>query len=262
MNLRKRIFCLILCLVIFSVSTLTSFAKAENDKANYNLLLRQGFSDNFLKNQTDDYLQKMVDAIGNNEVRNVETTVTKLYDGDVTTMANIDKSLLTLKIEAAMMCRTGSNKVESVLVGVSWEWAANKPTYRGKDAITVNWNSDVFTYADGFYGQDLYKSNAGDEWTVFKDTDAPAEANQGGIGYWTDLKAFKKYVGGAMLFLLVPASPINTGSTYYTGINAEYAHSPVPLTGLSFSVADVGVGLSWNLSCDTLSASQMLRYSR
>lgn len=262
MKLRKRIFCFILCVSILVVSVVPSFALTVENNENYSFLLAQGFSDSFLKNQTDDYLQRMVDIVGENEVGNIETTVTELHDGDIATMGTINSSSLTLEIVAAEICKKGSTKIETVLVSASWEWAANKPVYRGKDAITINWNHNVFTYADGFYGQDVYKSNAGDDWTIFKEYDTLAQSNQGGIGHWTDLKAFKKYVGGGMLFILNPTSPINKGSKYATSINAQYAHAAVPLNGLSISIVGYGVGLNWNYSCDTLSATHVFRYSK
>ena len=262
MKLKKRLFSMILSISVFLLSIVPSFSLNEENSRDYRFLLKQGFSENFLNNKTDEYLQKMVSIIGDNEIGNIETTVTELYDGGVSTMGAISSSSLTLKIVASEICKKGSNKIETVLVSVSWEWAKNKPVYRGKDAVTVNWDNSVFTYANGFYGQDLYKSNASDDWIVFKEYDTLAQANQGGIGNWTDLKAFQNYVGGGMLFVLTPTSSINKGTNYSTSINVQYAHAAVPLNGLSISIVGVGVGLNWNYSCDTLSATHLFRYSR
>lgn len=261
MTLRKSFFSLVLCISLLVVSVIPAFAAVE-EKSNYNFLLEQGFSESFLNKQTDEYLQKMVDFIGDNEIGDIETTVTRLYDSDIATFGSINSSSLSLEIVSSAICKSGSNKIESILVSVEWEWAANKPAYRGKDAIAINWNSSVFAYANGFYGQDVYKSNAGDDWTIFKEYDTLAKSNQGGIGHWTDLKAVKKYVGGGMLFVLTPTSTMYKGSNYTTTINVEYAHSPVALSGLSISAAGVGIGLSWNLTCDTLAATNVFRFSR
>ncbi len=161
------------------------------------------------------------------------------------------------------MCQNGSNNIDSVLVVVSWEWAANKPIYRGKDAVAINWNSDVFTYKENsFSGFDLYRTSTTEDWTIFKQSTTLAQSVQGGLGYYTDLKVGKKYVAGEMLFYLEPESPIIKGTTYSTNINVEYGHAYMPLTGLSVSVGPVGVGLSWDRGCDTMASACSFKYSR
>ena len=87
-------------------------------------------------------------------------------------------------------------------------------------------------------------------------------ANQGGIGHYTDLEEWTEFVSGAMIFLLEPTSRMTKGNAYTTSINVEYAHEKSALTGLSFSLDDVGVGISWNVSCDTMADTKTFRYSR
>ena len=257
----KGIICFILSVSLVFVLTAPAFASKTVNNENYDCLVEQGFSESFLNNQTASYLQKMVNIIGDKEIVNIKTTVVGSTESGIATVADIGSSL-KLEIVAAEMCEKNSNKISSVLTGVSWEWSKNKPVYRGKDAVTVNWDPAVFTYADGFYGQDLYKTNASDSWTVFKEYNDLAAANQGGIGTWTDLKAFKNYVGGSMLFVLAPASPITKGTSHSTGVHVQYVHSAAPFNGLSISAFNFGVGITWNSSCNTKSATHYIRYSK
>lgn len=264
MTLNKKIFCIILCLIMLFTTSVYSFADTiENDegKTNYEILLEKGYSESFLNNLTDEYMQRLVAVIGDNKVGSIETTETKFYDDSVT-LDTISAALLTLNITATNVCKLNSTEISSVVVTITWEWAANKPVYRGKDAISVNWDENVFTYTGGFYSQDCYKSNASDEWTLFKEYDSAAEANQGGIGAWTDLKALKKYVGGTMMLVLSPTSTMKEGTANSTGINVNYVHASAPLTGISFGAVGVSVGISWDRSCDSSSKTYYYRYSK
>lgn len=262
MKTQKKVFCVVLCISLLIALLTPSFAVNDENDDNYSFLSGQGYSDSFLDNYTDDYLKKMVEIIGDNEIGSIETTEAELCDNDAMTLSNdVNSSSMRLHITASEVCKRGSNKIETVLVTISWDWDAYKPIYRGKDAVSANWDNNVFTYANGFYGQDLYKSNAGDNWTLYKEYNTVAQITQGGLGNWTDLKALKKYVGGAILFVLAPASPMYKGSIHTTAINVGYAHSRVPLNGLSINAGDVGVGISWNYSCDWLSSSHFFRYS-
>lgn len=261
----KKFFCFALCVIILFVSSVTAFAATATDRThneNYSFLLGQGYDAAFLNSQTDEYLQKMVDVIGDKDVVDITTEIAMMDENDVATRGNIDPSLLKFTIITSQLSSQGSDKIETVLINVSWEWAENKPVYRGKDAIAVNWDTNVLTYSGGFFSQDAYKSNAGDQWSIFKENTAPAEAKQGSLGFWTDLKAFVSYVCGSSLITLAPTSTIYKGSSLGTTINAEYAHATSPLSGLSITVGPVGVGLSWNNSCDSTSVSNYMRYSK
>lgn len=170
---------------------------------------------------------------------------------------------MILQISTGYIYQQNSNKVKTALVSASWEWAANKPIYRGQDAVAVNWDTSVFNYtSDSFYAVDVYKSNESDDWSTFKETNTLSIAQQGGIGHFTDLKAFKKYVGGMLLFGLSPKKAMYKGTKYETVINIEYAHAPLPLTGLSFSIKGIGVGISYNISCDTMAGTSTLKFNR
>lgn len=259
----KKIFSFILCIIVLTMFSVPSFASTEEDENdNYNILLEKGLSESFLNNKTDAYLQKMVEMIGDNDVGNVETSVGRMSDLGISTLGTISTDNMTILIEAVEIYKKNTDEIDNVLVGVSWEWAKNKPLYTGKDAVSVNWNYNVFTYSDGFYAQDLYKDNASDDWTIYKEYSSPAEAAQGGIGHWTDLKSSEKYVGGAMLFVLLPASQMYKGSNNSTAISVKYVHAKSLLTGLSIDVVGFGVGINTVLLYDSLSKTCTVRYSK
>lgn len=253
----------IITFTMIFTTAVPSFALDENENNNYNFLLEQGYSAEYLDNFTDTALQKMTEMIDDNSyISNVAVDKIVFNESSNMTRGTIDEDSLILNISYGTICQNGTDKIISVLVTASWEWAAWKPLYRGEDAITINWDNDVFDYDDAFYAQDVYKSNETDEWSTFNEYSVLAVSNQGGIGHWTNLKAFNKYVGGAMLFLLEPKISMKTGTSVSTRINVNYVHSQIPITGLDFSVFDVGVGISWNISCESMSDTSVFRFSQ
>lgn len=262
MKILKKITTVFISIVMILSTTMPSFA-VEEETNNYEFLLSQGYPAEHLDNLTESTLQKMVEMIGTGYISNIEIEESTLNESTGVTRGAINEGSMTLQITTAAICQHNTDKITRVLVSAAWEWAKNKPIYRGQDAVTINWDNSIFSYnADSFYAQDFYKSNASDDWSIFKEYTTLATSNQGGIGHWTDLKGLKSYVGGAMLFLLNPNSPMIKGTKYNTTINVEYAHAPVPLTGLSLSILSVGVGISWNLTCDTMSNSCNFKFSR
>lgn len=258
----KKLTAIIVSVIIILMTVFPSFAE-EKQMSNYEILLNKGYPAEFLDKLTDEVIQRVVNAIGDGYVADVEINKVTLKESNDKTRGAINENSMDLLISAESIYQSNSNKVTKVVVLATWEWAANKPVYRGQDAVTVNWDNTLFSYdADSFYAQDLYKSNVNDEWSIFNEYTKLAASNQGGIGHWTDLKGLKKYVGGVMSFFLNPNSPMIKGTTYNTSINLEYAHAPVPLTGLSLSILDVGIGISWNLTCDTMSGTSNFKFSR
>ncbi len=258
----KKFTAIFISIVMILSTSIHSFA-LEEQASNYEFLLSQGYPAEYLDNLTESSLQKMVEIIGTGYIANIEIEESTLNESTGTARGAINEGSMTLQIVTATICQHNTNKITGVLVSAAWDWAKNKPIYRGQDAVTVNWDNSIFSYnSDSFYAQDYYKSDASDNWSIFKEYTTLATSNQGGIGHWTDLKGLKRYVGGAMVFLLNPNSPMINGTTYNTTINVEYAHAPVPLTGLSLSILDVGVGISWNLTCDTMADSCNFNFSR
>lgn len=257
----KKFTAIILGIIMIFSTVVPSFA-LEEESNDYDFLLEQGYPTEHIDKLTDTMLQKMTNMIGDNYIADVNVEKFVFNENSEMTRGTIKEDNLTLEIASGTLCQNGTDDIINILVTVNWEWAKGAPLYRGKDAISVNWDDDIFSYADEFYANDVYKSNENDDWSVFKEYSTLAASSQGGLGHWSDLKAFKSYVGGGMIFLLNPTSPMVTGKTYSTTLNVEYVHSKAPITGLEFSIMDVGVGISWNLSCDSMADSSVIKFSR
>ncbi len=243
------------------ILTTAPISVAVGEQSNYDFLLSQGYHANSLDNLTDSMMQKMVDAIGDNYVADIEVKKYTGFNSAGLTRGTIDRDNLSFDIAVSTVANIHTNYITGVYITLSWEWVANKPLYRGQDAITLNWDKDVFSFGT-FVSYDLYKSNAGDDWSVFREVPDAAEVIQGGIGYYTDLKAFVKYVGGNSLIVLVPKSPITVGTTLSTNINALYAHETSAISGLGLTILDFGVSVSWLYEGDTLPAPHLYHYSQ
>lgn len=180
----KILVCCVLSIVIM-LPYISVFAEEKNLN-NYDFLLKQGYSTEYLDQLNEDSMKRMVDLIGDGYVSNIKiekSTCNKQARG------TINETSLTLQIIAGTICKKNNNQVAGILVGATWEWAKSKPVYRGKDAVTINWDNDYFTYKpESFYAYDGYKTNANDEWIFHKEHSSPAKTNQGGLGHWTDLK--------------------------------------------------------------------------
>lgn len=262
MKKNQKIIAIIMSIIMMFSIAIQSFA-VETSTDYYEILLNYGYPTDYLDKLTPEVMQEMVELIGNNSVSNVEIKEITFNNTNTNARANIDAENLTLQISTTTISPKDTDKISSVMVGVAWEWAKQNPYYRGKDAISVNWDSNIFSFNEGsFYAYDSYKSKEADDWEIFKEYATLSAANQGGIGHWTNLKAFKNFVGGAMIFLLDPTSPMKSGAKYNTTVNVEYAHAKLPLTGLSFSYGTVGVGVEWENSCSTMAATSTIKFSR
>lgn len=261
MKRNRKTIATILCIIMLFLCASPSFAFNKSE-SNYDILLNKGYPAEYLSSLSDSFLEKMVEQIGDNCVAEAEVQKTTLTESSSITRATINEEHLDLQIVASPIYNQNTNRIVTVLVAVSWEWALFRPLYCAKDAIAVNWENLKFDLGqDSFYAEDFYKSNANDDWSVARKYTKFAISNQGGAGHWTDLEEFEPYVGGAMLFLLDPEDPMYLGSTKSTVINVEYAHSPVPLSGISLDYMGVGIGINWNLPCDTLADSDTVKYS-
>ncbi len=254
------VLCVVLALSVSPISFATSAREQLDESSNYDYLLDLGYSGELLDGLTEECLQKMVDIIG-------DDTVSNIYYGENQSNSfargSIQEDSLDFNIVASEIGPKDEDYIKCVFVVVTWEWAKFKPVYRGKDAISVNWDSSVYTFgSDTFYAADLYKSNVDDEWSINSEYTTLTLAAQGGIGHFADLEEFKSYVAGTMFFTLYPTSRMNKGSTYRTTINAEYVHSKLPLSGVSFAVEGVGIGITWNNSADSRADSCDLKFSR
>ncbi len=262
MKKNKRLTAVVISVIMVLLSTIPSAASKEQSD-NYNFLLAQGYSSSFLDNLTEISMEKMVELIGDGYVSDITVEESTFSPSSSQTRGTINEGSLTIETTTSIICHYNTDDITGILVGANWEWDKNKPLYRGEDALVFNWDSDLLKFTDdSFFGVDLYKSNLEDEWSIFREYNVLAEIAQGGIGHTTDLKAFSKYVGGTVLFLLEPReNTMRRGTSHSSEISAQYAHAPIPLTGLTFGVYGVSVGLNWNLTCDTMATSSSFRYT-
>lgn len=258
----KKFFALMLCFLWVFTFVFYSSASDETNN-NYNLLRNKGFDEEYLDELSENTMQKMIGMIGDGKVSNVEIKETTFSCNNSLMRGNINPDNLTLEMATGIISSDDSNEITSIIVRVSWEWGRWAPLYRGKDAVAVNWDEDLFAYVeDSFYAEDYYKFFASDEWNVLNSYDVLSASNQGGIGHWTDLEEWQTYVAGCMVFLLEPTERMLKGDTYTTTVNVEYVHEKSALTGLSLNIGDYGVGISWNSSCDTMADTSTLKFSR
>lgn len=104
---------------------------------------------------------------------------------------------------------------------------------RKTDSITVNWDPSLFFYAtDSFYSEDYGRIiQSPEDWICTKTYNAPAELNQGGIGFYTslsaDLPTYDVANSGQAIFLLSPINQTSMirGTDYGTSINVNYVHN-------------------------------------
>ncbi len=245
-------------------------AEATNDDtdsmSNYEILLDQGYPQDYLDTLTSGMMQRMVELIGDGYVADVDIQTSS--GGDELDNLGVDMlseygsiSNLSYTIALATICKKDSKVISSVAVVLTWEWKENKPAYRGKDFISVNWDTNVFCYEpDSFGSSDYYKTKATDDWSVSNEYNAPQKLAQGGLGFKTDLKMLKKYVGGGAAFVLSPATKILKNGSNKTTIQTEYVHTKSLITGIDFSISGVGVGITWDNACESDTDSAYVKY--
>ena len=261
MKRNRKTIATILCIIMLFLSASPSFAINESE-SNYKFLLNQGYPAEYLNSLSGEFMQKMVDQIGDNYVSDIDFQTVTVNKNSGVARGNIDISELSFQIVSSPIYQINNKKINGVMITITWEWAAYKPLYRGEDLVTANWTYSSFRYKpDTFFAQDYYKSNANDDWTVLHEYTEDAESNDGGVGNFTDLEEFKKYVGGGMMFLLEPKFDMYRGDDRGETINANYVHAPFPLTGLGIDVLDFGVSASWILPCDTRGKACEVVYS-
>lgn len=260
----KKFFTVILCMILVALSFNQSFA-IEEQSDNYEILLNKGYSAEFLDGLTDELMQRMVDTIGNGYISDIEIKETTLVEtNNSLTRDLIPATDMTLTISAGTLCQYGTDNITGVLVAATWEWAENKPLYRGKDAIAINWDYRIFSKDEGsFYAVDLFKSGSDSDWTVSEEYTKLTSSALGALGHTTDLKAFKKQVGGSLMIMLLPENPMIKGTNNVTEININYAHERFPLSGISFAYKDYGIGIDFkDDACNTAADFCNVRFSR
>lgn len=267
----KKLKSLFVFLFSFNISFFNTFSCVAIE-TDYDFLLNHGFSKDFLDSLTDEMLSEMRTSIGNDEVVSINTETVYLSED---TSANpqargtISEDSLELNISATTICKQNTSTITSVLAIVTWEWALNKPFAKKEDAISVNWNADVFYfYSNSFYSVDLFKSYETAEWNILNEYTSPLELNQGGLGFLTEIAStaspIPMYVGGQALFFLNPTEPMYVGNTHGTGINVNYVHnrSILPMS-ISFVYEGFGIEIDPSREAyDTIAKACDIEFTR
>ncbi len=212
----KTLITFLLTIIIISTLYIPCFAAEENDS--YNKLLSYGVPDYFLDELTDSTLEKFASSI-NSEVLKVT------HKTDEWPSSPGDKPKLFIQTVCVEMKDSESGLYSGESVCVYWRWLNNEPLIKEEDYVKVKWNNDYLTLnADTFYAEDYFKNESDDVWTALNSSTTLADANQGSLGYYCDLKEFQKIVGGSMVFNMLSASPIDSNKDIDNEIQVEYYH--------------------------------------
>lgn len=261
----------VLSVLLVIVMCFTWFVPAFASTSPYEELQEKGFPAEYLDALTDDFLLKLCNELGDNDVDILSFEIQHLKEtGSTTTVqpyGNISKDDMDLYVLAAAIYSSGTNKISGVLVTVNWEWKDGKPFFRLNDSISINWDSSVLYLAsDGFYSRDKWRlTGINDGWVTTTEYTSPAVSNQGGVGYYTDLAYdanFNTDPGGDTMLILDPCSPMYRGSNNGTSINVNYVHNKILLTpSLSFSKSGPSVNINGSIINDSASDTANIRYS-
>lgn len=261
----------VLSVLLVVVMCFTWFVPAFASTSPYEELQKKGFPTEYLDALTDDFLLKLCNELGDNDVDILSFGIQHLKETSSTTTVqpygNISDDDMDLYALAAAIYSKGTNKISGVLVTVSWEWKNAKPFFRLNDSISINWDSSVFYLSsNGFYSRDKWRlTGINDAWVTTAEYTNPALSNQGGVGYYTDLhydSSFNTDPGGDTMLVLAPCSPMYRGSNNGTSINVNYVHNKILLTpSLSFSKSGPSVNITSSIINDSTSRTANIAYS-
>lgn len=211
---------------------------------------------------------------GSNTV--AETTVSYLTesgeDGIMPLGLSKDELKFTITATPRLIKSNGVTYINCVSIMVTYEWTI-LPSYRKKDAIIVNWDSSVLTFASGsFYQFDTRVIGPEDESrsenTVIE---FPTEINQGGLGYEFSLKAESMFCTGILgyaRFILEPAQspmyPVDENiesSRRSTAVHAQYCHNWKAFNAsIGFSKSGPSVSFASENRTDKMTSSCNVRF--
>lgn len=267
--MKKSIISMVLTVSLLFLLITPTFANPSP----YDVLKKKGFSAEYLDSLSTDMHYSLLQKIGDNDVYNIVVEEMFLVESPKTNEVNplktdLSQNILYVNLQADGICQQGTNRINQVLVTITWEWLQGKPSFRLTDAITVNWKSDVLYLSEnGFLSRDKYRmyGSSGD-WTYNKIYENPAQSNQGGIGYYTRLASdanFNMQPGGETIIMLKPCEPMYKGDTNGTSINFNYTHNknliiPIP----TFSKTGISVSVTSLIFYDETSRTREIKYSK
>lgn len=257
----KKAIGIVLTIIMVAMLTLPAFASDSP----YMALKAKGLPVDYLDSLSTEMLNMLYEQIGENDVALVSRQVTVLNETNegITTYGAISSSSMTLECIVLEIFKQGTKTVGGVIVGIDWAWQNGKPVFRLTDALSVNWDASLFALQEGsFLSQDKWRLTGTDSWVVSKEYFRPTEANQGGVGYHTQLTKdsnFRTDMGGSTILVLLPTTTIYDGSSKVTSINVNYIHNKNTIFS-SFSFSKVGVGISINARWPSDGASDTANY--
>lgn len=270
MKLIKKLISSVVCVaILFSIATISVHAETIP----YSYLVKVGFPATYLDSLSEDMILRIYETVADKDVYAIETKTMYLPETNcsISTYGSISEYSLHLDILSAEICQKGTTTITSVMVAASWDWGYSKPFVRKTDALTINWDSSIFSFSENsFLLQEKFKNYNSDgsqtDWKVLQEYSRPEEHSQGGVGFTTQLSKFNDFVGGNVLFLVEPKIRMRVKSTNEQGsstnFNINYIHDR-SITGLSYSFpiagGNIGIQPSRN-SYDKAADSSTFRY--
>lgn len=235
-----------------SISAFASNASSPDIETMRNALQQQGLPADFVERRSNLQIEELYYDCLSKDVVFGGSEISYWNEGDevITTRGAIPEYDMALEVSTLYDVGddgNGNNTYEECWVYVYYEWAPGHPSVTKVDGITVNWDPDVWTYKGEFEHTDY-----SDKWTAYSGVTRPTQRAQGGLGYYAYLDPNGDNLVGDTRFTLIPAQtplyPEGSSDPHFTSeINVNYGHDKNPLTwvtGVSFSYAGVGIGLS------------------
>lgn len=253
----KKILCFLLILSFIFTTTVFGDAYSEEESV-YEYLRNVGTTEEFLNNTPYEELkflkEKMVNSGKFYEFINNEN--------EIGLFSNIPSSDMTLTIDAYLVRNQPGAKVDEVLVINSFKWLGSKPTIHSKDAIAINWDSNIFAFQSGSFSHHTYCNVPGpvDKESMTEEFFLPAKSTQGGLGFY--VSTMGDTPNGITQFTLIPniemnAWKVNNEVKKMTNINTNYVHS-VLLP--SITIYGVTVSVSGDAASSYLSNTESVIY--
>lgn len=257
---------------IFPITSLTFDVSSNSIR---NTLLDMGVPSSFIENKEDCDLYVLFNKLNGRNFHFYDSETVYLntsdYSGDVMPCGSLSEDDMTLTITKVDFTEydseVGMNFLEEVMVFIDYRWLKqNAPFVKKDDGISVNWDSNVFTYLPGsFSATDYYMASLG-VWSAGPTNNNPYIITQGGLGYYADLGYVLDSIThkGTAFFSLVPRDP-NTykyANGNATNINVQYVHDKTPLVGsISFTVYGVGISINAPVMNDSAAKSIIYHYT-
>ncbi len=220
----KKILCFLLILSFIFTTTVFGDTYSEEESV-YEYLRSIGTSEEFLNNTPYEELkflkEKMVNSGKFYEFINNEN--------EIGLFSNIPSSDMTLTIDAYLVRNQPGAKVDEVLVINSFKWLGSKPTIHSKDAIAINWDSNIFAFQSGSFSHHTYaKAPSTGTEVKMEEFFLPAKSTQGGLGFFVSTTGDNP--NGITQFTLIPNIEMNAWKVTnevkkMTNINTNYVHS-------------------------------------